>query len=52
MERTTAAWENGGGARQAIARKVAREFAGHSAFLLSVLYVITIIVVLMIVSKL
>jgi preprotein translocase subunit SecG len=52
MDRTIAAWENEGGAPQAIERKVARKFASHSTFLLGVLYVITIILVLMIVSKL
>jgi hypothetical protein len=52
MERTIAACENEGGAPQSVKRKVARRFAGHRTFLVGVLYVITIMVVLVIVSRL
>jgi hypothetical protein len=52
MERRIAAWENEGGAVQSVDRKVAGRFAGHGTFLVGLLYVITIIVVLVIVSRL
>lgn len=52
MERTLAASENEGGTVQSVERKVARRFAGHHTFPVGLLYVITIIVVLMIVSRL
>lgn len=52
MERTVAAWENEGGAPESVERKAARRFAGHRTFLTGLLYVITIIVVLTIVSRL
>jgi len=52
MERTLAAWESEGGASQSVVRKVARRFGGHRTFLVGLLYVITIIVVLAIVSRL
>jgi hypothetical protein len=52
MERTVAAWENEGGAPESVERKAAPRFAGHRTFLTGLLYVITIIVVLTIVSRL
>lgn len=52
MDRSIAAWENEGGAPQSVERKLARRFARHRPFLVGLLYVITIIVVLMIVSRL
>ena len=52
MARTLAAWEDEGGAVQSVERKVAGRFAGHRTFLVGLLYVLTIIVVLTIVSKL
>ena len=52
MEKTLAAWENEGRAPQSVERKVARSFARHRTFLVGLLYVITIMVVLMIVSRL
>jgi hypothetical protein len=52
MDTTIAAWENEGGARQSMERNVAKRFAGHRTFLTGLLYVITIIVVLAIVSRL
>lgn len=52
MDRTIAAWENERGAPQSVERKLARRFARHRTFLVGLLYVITIIVVLMIVSRL
>ena len=52
MDTTIAAWENEGGARQSMERNVARRFAGHRTFLIGLLYVITIIAILAIVSRL
>ena len=52
MEKNIAAWENEGGASRSLEHKLARNFAGHRTFLTGLLYVITIIVVLMIVSRL
>ncbi len=52
MHTTVAAWENEGGARQSMDRNAARRFAGHRTLLIGLLYVMTIIVVLAIVSRL
>ena len=52
MDTTIAIWENEGGARQPMERKGARRFAGHRTLLIGLLYVLTIIVVLGIVSRL
>ena len=52
MDTTIAAWENKGGSPQPMERKRVRRFAGHRTFLIGLLYVITIIVVLAIVSRL
>ena len=52
MDTTIAAWENEGGARQSVERNVARRFVDHRMFLIGLLYVVTIIVVLAIASRL
>lgn len=52
MDTTIAAWENEGGALQSKQGKGARWFVDHRTFLIGLLYVITIIVVLAIVSRL
>jgi hypothetical protein len=52
MDATIAAWENEGGARQPMERNVVRRFASHRTLLIGLLYVMTIIVVLAIVSRL
>ena len=52
MDTTIAVWENEGGARQPMECNPARRFAGHRTFLIGLLYVISIIVVLGIVSRL
>ena len=52
MDTTIAAWENEGGARQSVERNAAERLAGHRTFLIGFLYVITIILVLAIVSRL
>jgi hypothetical protein len=52
MDTTIAAWENEGGARQSTERNVAWRFDGHCTFLTGLLYVITIIAILAIVSRL
>jgi len=52
MDTTIAAQENEGGARQPMERNVARTFAGHRTLLIGFLYVIAIVVVLAIVSRL
>lgn len=52
MDTTIAVWENEGGARQSMERNPARRFADHRTFLIGLLYVISIIVVLGIVSRL
>jgi hypothetical protein len=51
MEIAIAARENEGGARQSRERK-AQKFAGHGTLLVGVLYAFTIIVVILIVSRL
>jgi hypothetical protein len=52
MERTIEAWEKEGGAFQSVDFKVAQKPASHRTLMEGVLYAITIIAVLTIVSRL
>jgi hypothetical protein len=52
MDTTIVGGENEGGALQSLERKAARRFVGHRTFLTGFLYVIAIIVILAIVSRL
>jgi hypothetical protein len=52
MERTITAWENEGGARQSGEHRGARKAASHRILIDGALYLITIVAVLLIVSRL